>query len=409
MKFYYSCIVKNDSLQRTTHYCDENLYFDETSNSCIPFNSSECNFEHFIQIGNESITTSNAAKNGYTCTDNETLTYLNDCGVFKECVNGTWMEQDCNPKYYDLNSKSCVDDVSVCGRRGFCQLGQHLMDESDCSNFALCVESGTWEQRSCNGFYYDEMQGECVNDTNVCGNRTVTKRVSSPAQSPCAIEQRKEINSDCNKYEKCIFPGIWDVKTCTSNLSYDSNTASCVNDPKVCRSRQDQKYKCVVDQYELDPFHCHRYQKCDSSGNWVKLSCFNQYFDRKTNSCISNSSVCTEKLEHLDENIPNIKTIKNSESDSLVLRFDLVSNDSCTIGSFAVDTNDCRVYMQCVPPRGEWQIWSCGDFFYDPQTNACVCDPKVCGYRKYLRSTAAIDCFLTKYDLLTLGNATEIQ
>jgi hypothetical protein len=263
------------------------------------------------------------------CEEGEFIGFKHNCREYQKCIAGVWKNETCFPDFFDQIGKECVENADVCGhQRITCQIGNHKLNPNDCGRFQLCVEPGVWRNRTCFGYNYDATLGLCVDDVRVCDGRPLIdakplKQINEPT---CLIGMSTTIQSDCSKYQECIFPGIWDIQSCPNSKFYDPTIIACVTNPDVCGTRKITKDEtCTIGEFDLDPLDCQNYKKCIAPGKWSVFSCKpDTFYHPRLLSCVADISICDQRL--INSIPPNI-AIPIPTTSSTIIVSSIPNND----------------------------------------------------------------------------------
>ncbi|ETN81345.1 chitin binding Peritrophin-A domain protein [Necator americanus] len=186
-----------------------------------------------------------------------------ECGVYKTCYKGEWIEARCDHGKQFVNGK-CTNDDCVREERGEeyysmlqCHSGAVRPHHTSRASYMFC-QYGVWTPRSCpDGAIFDWKTLACV---------TTSK---SPSYHPKCFEgETKSIPGQCSLYKECQ-NGKWVKKACPYGYRFYNGycmEGNCSEENQYC------KESSGVDGYRRVQHDCSKYYQC-VHGKWLERPC----------------------------------------------------------------------------------------------------------------------------------------
>ncbi|KAH8259728.1 hypothetical protein KR026_009593, partial [Drosophila bipectinata] len=287
-----------------------------------------------------------------TCVDGEVNPNPEDCAGYRECVNGSYVNQTCKPgDYFNSTLNKCVLDT--CGVCVNCIEGSQKADENDCAKFQICV-NGKYVSKSCPiGEYYNSDISKCEEDNGQCnGNQT------------CTEGEIQEDAKDCAGYEVCS-NGSWVSRQCADGAYFNATLNICIIDEwGVCLN-------CTDGDLQVYPADCTKFKIC-TNGKYVVKSCDSgDYWNAGSKKCEKDEGQCN-------------------------------GNQTCTEGDIQEDAKDCAGYEVC--SNGSWVSRQCANgAYFNATLNMCIIDEWGICLNCTEGTTGSVPSDCTKYKICAGG------
>ncbi|XP_068143215.1 LOW QUALITY PROTEIN: fibrillin-1 [Drosophila tropicalis] len=413
---YYVC--SNETA--TIDTCDEGYYFDVYKQSCVEGSCSDTTTTSTTTESCDDSTTStteacdvetttpassncDCSNNGETVKDGELSEDVDNCRLYKICVNGELNTGDClKGNYFDSKLKACVKDSdNVCPEScaADCTENDVTLKVENCAQYNVC-KNGVWQTVNCSvGYYFNSTLGICaIDEDGICPN-SVECNDADPTAS----------GATCWKYYACI-NGKWQQEACLTDYYFDESMGICrADDDSVCpenravrdntRSKrsvdQEDGQVCVEGTMVSHSTDCDKYLICQNQ-QWIPGTCgVGNLFKNCSGICAPDTTGSC----WLCGRLPNGYTIPDpSDCKSYITCYNGLANekscpsgewfngDACVIDVTGVCINPCSgcdsgtkphpicsKYYQC-SKTGAPQVVDCDGQGYDATTGQCSPD-----------------------------------
>ncbi|CAJ0963936.1 unnamed protein product, partial [Mesorhabditis belari] len=191
---------------------------------------------------------------------------MEQCGKYRICYNGEWVEGRC-PNYQPFINGQC-DATRICTKiddpfpQRDCQFGSVRPHPQNSRIYWVC-ELGGWVERSCPAnSIFNWKSSQCVYDQPA---------PPQPPQTWCYQGQTRPIQGQCGAYEIC-YNGQWQMQTCEYGSGFSNGR--CIRG--VCQDQIQPGAPCTqisgAANYRLDPQSCDHFYQCAPAG-WTLMPC----------------------------------------------------------------------------------------------------------------------------------------
>ncbi|XP_073841566.1 uncharacterized protein [Musca autumnalis] len=256
--------------------CQENYYYDTTTQSCRPDTTNTCWAK---EDGDDKPGTG-------TCTDGEHKTNNGNCASYYECNNNAWQVMFCHEnEYFNADSEECEFDVNyVCRVPKPCQTGEQYPDAQNCSAYYVCC-SGICKPQYCEmGYLYNSQEDKCVEDTNDECWAQEEEEGSSDCDCPGGHKTGALVaGDDCDSFYICS-NGELMLQQCPYGMYFNSATELCIMDTdhtcwkNLCANEKDDTFIPI-------PKHCDIFYRCSDGESTLETCPVGDLFNPATSIC----------------------------------------------------------------------------------------------------------------------------